>query len=428
MSRYAASLVGLPAAGEERWAVVARALLPMARARPFFPDLGDRPPELPLLAVRAARRALAANPDDANAWLRLGQAYLALHGLTGERPHEGPPGPAWQLLVVLRHVQAATALEHALLLDTDLEPAHRALARLYAERAFFDAALEHSREVVRLDRRRRTSDKEEEHEARLAHEEKGLDALEQLVGDRKNQYAVQASPLTANPLARAQLAVSLGLPRVALDDVLLQSHVKLFGGDGARLEFELLLLLGRPEHLRVMIEDEELRQSKQLLGESTAPAPALPGYRPFYRLPAYEWLRLGQAAAAGDYAAADSSLREILRRREEEEQRVKRLEQALPPLLATEIGLSAPGGPLFPRATAHETREDLCRLLSSAAFLPLERADLNALGGLLALERGAPGAAEEYFREALAAAGPRAFAAQTLTAAYLRRLRAARGR
>ena len=69
----------------------------------------DRPPALLLLTVRAARRAVAANPGDANAWLRLGQAYVLLRDETCERAGLGLRSP----LAQLREVQITTALEQA---------------------------------------------------------------------------------------------------------------------------------------------------------------------------------------------------------------------------------------------------------------------------------------------------------------------------
>src|SRR5262249_57799152 len=99
---------------------------------PYFAPLGQRSPALPLLAVRAARRAVAANPEDGNAWLRLGQAYVLLRDETCERSAHRERTP----LAQLRQVQIATALEQALRLDPDLEAAHHELAHLYGESNF----------------------------------------------------------------------------------------------------------------------------------------------------------------------------------------------------------------------------------------------------------------------------------------------------
>src|SRR5207248_3342242 len=83
-----------------------------------FLSLRDQgPAEALLLAVRAARRALAVNPDDAGAYLLLGEAYLRLARQTREQ--------GWRtflpVLADIRRVQALTALEQAVLLRPDLD-------------------------------------------------------------------------------------------------------------------------------------------------------------------------------------------------------------------------------------------------------------------------------------------------------------------
>jgi Flp pilus assembly protein TadD len=68
--------------------------------------------------VRAARRALAVNPDDAQAYEVLGESYLRLIRDTRER--------AWRSrlpqLVQIRHVQASAALNQAVLLNPPALP------------------------------------------------------------------------------------------------------------------------------------------------------------------------------------------------------------------------------------------------------------------------------------------------------------------
>src|SRR6185312_2505992 len=72
--RWAAALPGLPALSAGALDGSLRLLLQIEQA-PFAPgDPGQQPPALPLLAIRAARLALAENPDDAIAYLRLGRA------------------------------------------------------------------------------------------------------------------------------------------------------------------------------------------------------------------------------------------------------------------------------------------------------------------------------------------------------------------
>src|SRR5206468_3536099 len=102
-------------------------------------------PALPLLAVRAARRALAANPDDAAAWLRLAQAYRLVDRATWE----GLPAPL-PPLAYLRHVQVTTALKQALALDPDSPDAHGLLADVFDRWGFLDLAHTHRAAQARL--------------------------------------------------------------------------------------------------------------------------------------------------------------------------------------------------------------------------------------------------------------------------------------
>jgi tetratricopeptide (TPR) repeat protein len=436
LSRYAAGLAGLAAPGLGSGATTLALLFPMERADLFLADRHDRPPHLPLLAVRTARQALAVNPDDANAWLRLGQAYLILFRGTGERRRAATPEQHWQLLEVLRHVQAATALENALKLNPDLEAAHRALAELYAERAYLDLALEHGRETLRLARRTLQDGKAtEELQARLKDEERKVQALDELVRDRRNEFAIHSRPLTANPLLRARLAVRLGLARVALDDILWQSSVQLFRGEGARMELELMLMVGRALEVRTMLDDEEVQQSRDVLGEAELPAPLLPGYPPSYFLPSYEWLRFYQAAATGDYGNAygkpDSPLVKLLRQLEAMEkgdlQQRQQTRRDLPVTLAAEVGMGASPSALLSRYLVVNTRQRMIYYLGQEAqlahFPRLLRADLHTLGGLLALEQGRVAVAGEFFRAALAVGGTDHFAGRPLAAAFLERIR-----
>jgi hypothetical protein len=419
LGRYAATLVGLVGLPDMPAGPATRVLLPLLQARGFLPDVVNSPPALPLLAIRAGRRALAANPDDAAAWMRLGQAYLELHQLTGERLARQP----WPLLEALRHAQIAAALEHALTLEPDLEAAHRALADLFLERGFLDAALVHRREALRLARGRAAAIKPQEVDPRLAQEDKSVQALQERVADHTNEYTIQARPLAGDPLLRARLALRLGLARLAVDDILLRSPGQLLGGEGTQLLLRLLLMLGRPEEARVALEDESMQRDKPVLGETDIPCPPIRGYWPAYRLPAYEWLRLCQCAAEGDYAGATEAaglMRRAVKRAEQ--QGPARLRQYLPGVLATEVALGAlPSSPL-PWRLAGIVREDMRRSAEAGAFLHQEQADLHTLEGLLDLEQGDPAAAADSFRQALRSAGNEPFAGRALATAYLGRL------
>src|SRR5262249_17767279 len=101
----------------------------------------DAPPALLYLAVRSARRALDREPQDARAWLALGEGYLWLLRRTRER--------SWSRRVPeldrLRRAQASTALNRAIALEPALPRAHALLAGMYQEMGYLDLALEHLR-------------------------------------------------------------------------------------------------------------------------------------------------------------------------------------------------------------------------------------------------------------------------------------------
>jgi hypothetical protein len=425
LGTLAAEMVGLTAAPTGVPATVMDVVLRHPRSRTFPLFVGGaaaRPPELPLLAIRAARRALAANPEDANAYLRLAQAYRVLRDESGEG--RLPP------LAMLRHVQMVTALEQALKLNPDLEGAHQALAELYVERQYLDVALEHLRALRAIVRRSKPPSGEagERQSQVLARLEDQVLALDDVVRERQNAYAVRAASLHDNPLKRAELALGLGLPRTALDDVLLKSRVLLFGTGGALLELRLLLTLGRADEVREMLDDEEMRQSRQTLGSFDLPGVDGSGRPILYRIPAYEWLLCCQSAAGGDYDRADSVLQQVIASmRSEAGTNLRHLRRVLPLALLTELGAKAHQGTIVFQPMVRKDREGLTVTLAQAIRLQAEAADLEVLAGMLALERGLPSAAREHLErgQALCPPGdvPEGYCAGLpLALAYLQRL------
>jgi len=385
-------------------------------------EINDKPPELPLLAVRAARRAAAANPDDANAYLRLAQAYLTLRNETVEHSHGASLSP----LVMLRHVQIVTALRQALILNPDLEAAHQNLAILLAERQYYDAALDHRRAELRISRGagRRAGEDADAFTRRLDEMARRVREMEKQVQDAQDKFVIDSQPLRDNPLAKAELALRYGLARQALEDVLLRSRVELFGSLGARLELELLLMLGRAEEARGMLTDGDMKANKRKLTTFIVPRINSADPTPAYIFPAYEWLLTCQAAASGDYDPADAALEEIGERLNAEVGR-GRLESQL--LMTSEIGALAQRSqftsPLF-------LKENL-EMQSRRVLLQVEQADVLALRGLLDLERGAPTDGERRLAESLSLSRSAMLAgagcpSRPLVLAYLKRVRAGR--
>ncbi len=446
VSSYAASLATLPALPS----AVPQALLQLMSAGkvffsredkfllrddlgPFLAQLLERSPALPLLAIRAARRAVAANPEDSNAWLRLGQAYLLLRLVTCERSAEGLLPP----LVQLRHVQIVTALEQAVQLDSDLEAAHHELADLYGQSNYLDQALEHQREELRLSRRAgpRAGETAEVSADRLEILEKEVAKLEELVPQNRQAYAASAGTLQGERLAQANLALKLGLARQAADEILLPAPAALLGTTGIKLELELLLKLGRAEKVRPILSDEALIASRDKLSYYDVPMP--PNRNPTapypmpYRWPAYEWLDVLQAAAVGDYAQAHRQLRAIRSGMEAGHDRLKQRlrlfegrENALLPGL-----LSGPPAflPAFTARTLTQFLQERMGLQAVERVLRAQQADLCVLEGLLALEEGATAVARSAFAQARQLSmqppgTPVPFAGEAITAEYLSKM------
>src|SRR5262249_54052978 len=99
-----------------------------------------------LLAIRAARRAVDADPNDAVAHLRLGHAYERMQARTVEQS----AATEFPLLTEMRRVQAIAALTTALRLRPDLLAAHQLLVGLYERANAIDLALRHLQQQLRL--------------------------------------------------------------------------------------------------------------------------------------------------------------------------------------------------------------------------------------------------------------------------------------
>lgn len=420
----AAGLAATGGDGSESIQPTANLLLRLRIAPLFVPLLDDGDPAWALLAVRSARQALAVNPEDANAWLRLGQAYGHLRYATRERVW----AEGLKLLDVVRHVQTVTALEAAARLDPNARLAHELLAQLYERRVYLDAALDHRRAVTRIvrDGGPQPGEKPEAFDRRLKEAERAEQALEQFVIDRRNQYEIRSKDLTGNPLARARMLVDAGLAKQALDDVLLRSEAIGLGIDGARLQLELLLMLGRAARVRTEMTDEEFKTGKDRLGRIAIPTPLLPSYPGAYPLPSYEWLMALLEAGTGDAAAAERMLGAIDDTwRDSGEKEVGR---TLLVGLAVEVGLGACPETVLVRRLYEQELESTERLLTGSSLLRVARADVHTLAGLLALERAAAADAEKHFREAQRLGRSEddrvlPFAGRPITDAFLERIR-----
>jgi hypothetical protein len=323
------------------------------------------------LAVRAARRALAVNPEDAHSYLVLGESYLRLLHDTRER--------AWQErmpeLAQLRRVQASTALNQAI--RKDLPQAHLELGRLYREVGFYDLALEHLRAHFKLvhEAGPPPGSSVEEFREQEARYEDDVSRLAKGVEDREKEY--EAAAVRFRVLDRATLALDKGLAGKARD-LLLETTVTAFGAPGMAVELGLLLRTG---------------QAKEVL-EWTGPE-----QKASLDPTVYHRLRLHALAALGDYAGVQEEAEQLAL---DNWGPAPRLREGMAQLLAQAILGRQPVAGAVPtllwgailQAQLHGRVMRITRDMR-------QKADLLVLQGLLALEEGDVDQAEIFFRLAL---------------------------
>ena len=385
----------------------------IVQAPPDPLELGQQSPALPFLAVRAARQALAENPDDANAYLQLGLAYLYLARQTPENRMFGQLRP----LAELRHVQIATALENALRRDPNslnALTAHQELAILYEGRfppflvpPLLDAALEHRRAALQLARLIGPFPGEEADAfaRRLRDAEREIQDRDLLIRDRKNEFALGTRNLGSEPFRKAELALRMGLGRMALEDVLMPSSIVLLGGEGIRLQVRLQLMLGQMDLIRDQLRDPDWKSNKANLGFITLELPGNSAAAP-YHLPSYEWLLVCQSAADGDYEDAEAVIKEQLRSLSPQQLASvgRELRNTMSRVLRQEIALR-PTPQIVARAFLQQFRLDLTNQLHQYSETVKEQTRmqvmLQVLSGMLAVERGRLQQAKRAFQNAL---------------------------
>jgi hypothetical protein len=406
---WAIALFGMPALSSGSLDGLMRLAVHIGKAPSDPLDLGQQPPTLPLLAVRAARQALVENPDDANAYLQLGLAYLRLARQTPENLVLGLLRP----LAELRHIQIATALESALRRDPNSPnalTAHQELANLYEGRfqpflnpPFIDAALEHRRAALQLAQKLGPLPGEDAaaFARRLDQNKRDLQDRDRRVTDLKSEFALRTRPLGSEPYRKAELALRMGLGRLALEDALMPSSIVLLGGEGIRLQVRLQLMLGEMELIRDQIHDPDWKVNKANLGMMTVEMPGNTAAAP-YSLPAYEWLLLCQTAADGDYDEAQADIKELLRllSQQQLEPIGRELRKTTGRILSLELVLRT-SPQIVARGLVQQARLDLTDRLHQFSESTKEQTRmgvmLQLLSGMLALERGRPQEAKQAF-------------------------------
>lgn len=350
----------------------------MSLQRRYTWQRDDAPPALYYLAVRAARRAVAANPEDASAFLLLGESYLGLLHSTRER--------AWSAqlpqFMQLRQNQASAALYRAIALRPHFPQAHLHLGRLYQEMNYLDLALVHWQSALRLARQSGppTEARRAAFQARQAQNEEQVKRLAREV--QKREDSVTLASANRPTRERAFLAFQKGLAGKALD-VLLASDRSAFGNEGMELELELLLGVGRAWDVQKWLNPEH----ESALGPS-----------------AHHWFRARALAACGEYTRAEEECAESARALARGPNRAEsvRLRENMALMIATLVldGQRSPEAS-FANALTRVNQAALADQLQNLARLLKGQADLRVLHGLLALEEGEEEEAEFAFRAAL---------------------------
>lgn len=337
------------------------------------PPLPPQPPEPLLLALRAARRALAVNPDDARAFLILGEAYVRLVRKT----REASWGGMLPDLAAVRQAEMLTALELAVALRPDLALAHDLLARLYKKEGEMDRSLDHLRALLQA------AEKAGEHSETTAALRSEVTEMEKLVSQSEKTYQANLTGKT-NPskvLDRAQLAARFGLARKALE-MLQESYPAIYGKAGAEYRLDLMIKAGQGfEILEVLAPEVEFKISQ------------------------YHWLKARAAAGCGDYAQADAEL-------DKDTEPIRRV--GLSPKLfvpvrtgmALHIGRailnrSPDAEGIAGRVAALRFQVESMDAVGMASGLLRQEADRQVLRGLLNLESGSVTAAKQHFHAAV---------------------------
>src|SRR5579875_494796 len=364
----------------------------------------DAPPALYYLAVRAARRAVATNPEDAAAYLLLGESYLGLLHATRERAW----GAQLRPLVQLRQAQASAALNRALALRPNFLQAHLHLARLYQEMGYLDLALAHGDSACRLARQAGppAGVSPDEFQSSQAGKEAEVEQMAQRVQKRTDAAALASA--NSPTRQRAFVAFQNGLAEKALN-ILLESHLSAFGNEGMELELELLLGVGRPWDVQEWLRPEH----KDKLGPLS-----------------YSWFRTRAAAACGDYARAEKECAEAahaLVQGPEDSQPLRwREKMALTFAMLVLNGQRGRDASFADLLLWHNQAMLVAQIQDQIQRLR-QQADWTVLGGLLALEEGKTEEAKSAFRAALslgkdkaaAATGGLDFNSRSLAQSYL---------
>jgi hypothetical protein len=269
-------------------------------------DLG--PVDSLYLGLRAGRRALSLDPNNARNNFLLAEIYGRLVSKTEEKAYYGRALP---LLGAIRQSQVAYLLNKALELNPPpalAQHAHLVFTRLYQGPEYFEPRVHHYKQYLRYTKMVGSiAGVPPEHFAEeLDRLEKSVREQDQQLKSRRDDYEVNA--VNRDVLTKARLALEKGLAQTALDKILLKADVAELAHKnnpdyrgGAAQIIQLLLGMGRLEEADEGLNprDESAKFDRKLLGR-------LEG------IPAYEYFQIQLAAGWGNYEAADKILKKLI--------------------------------------------------------------------------------------------------------------------
>jgi tetratricopeptide (TPR) repeat protein len=245
------------------------------------------------LSVRAARRALTANPDDGLTYFRLGQAYQRLRDLPQERGVQA----FGSRLADMRRIQMTAAFQNCLRLPIDDDKAaqaHQVLAQVYYQRRYIDVAVHHKREE--LNKRMAMgvlpgvsptdfSKNIDQFSAEVTRRESEVENL-------RNRYELTAAAKTG--LDKVNVALELGLAETALE------ALEQAAADSVSTSNDMAII---KRVTAVLLDLGKLDRARELLPDPEGEEPVKPEEMDLY---------LNLAAARGDYEKADRLLEDAL--------------------------------------------------------------------------------------------------------------------
>jgi hypothetical protein len=367
------------------------------------------PPGAPLLMVRAARRAVAENPEHPRVYRTLWEAYKVLKDRQEDFWTNYQSRTRAEARIdsrrLIRQIQIMTAVKTYLDLRPEDAEIHEVMARLFLQMEptpFLDLALQHLQETARhFDQYRPDASdpkKLEFFKLKKAELEKQVQSLDALVKKNRQEYELEAA--TKRGLEKFGLALdqNRGLALEAVEQLLKQKTDSLSPKEKLVRSVSLthfLLLMGRANELTKELADA---------------GPELAQFQVFH------------AAALGNYTALDRVLGDMEKRSSQGRQ------DALPQIVAFHA-VFFPGPPqtlVDPMALVAGAYKYHNAVLTTIMQNLRPEAELRTVRGIMALEQGDTAAARQHLEGALQVAGPMLyFQDRALAVRYLELLREA---